>query len=417
MSDISVIKTKEDAGSKSLQVTVPPDRVAQAEAKAVKYYRQQARLPGFRPGHAPEAVVRKRFAEAIRQTVLEEVIRDSWETARTAEDLKPIGEPHIHDLKFEAGGPIEFELHVDVRPEVKLGRTGGFTLKREVAAVADADVENRIRDLQEQKAAWTPVEGSKPAPGQMVRLEVTSLEDGAPGSPQPYAMVLGQGRAIPEIEERVMNMLPGETVEADVRFPDDHPDEARRGQKRKVRIALHEVKQQELPPLDDAFAREVGDFESVDVLRSTVRTDLERDAGQTADQGVRQQLLKQLVDANGIEAPASLVNRLIKGYAEAYEIGPDKQEAFASEFRSVAEAQVKRDLLLDAVVESQKLAATEAELDERVAGIAASRKLPTGQVYSQLQQSNRLRELERAITEEKAFAWLLQQSTVEAAKN
>jgi trigger factor len=304
-----------------------------------------------------------------------------------------------------------------VRPEVKLGRTGGFTLKREVAAVADADVESRIRDLQEQKAAWTPVEGKKPAPGQMVRLEVTSLEEGAPGTPQPYAMVLGQGRAIPEIEERVMTLLPGETVEADVRFPDDHPDEARRGQKRKVRIVLHEVKQQELPPLDDAFAREVGDFESVDALRAAVRTDLERDAAQTADQAVRQQLLQQLVEANGIEAPASLVDRLIKGYAEAYKIGADQQAAFTAEFRTVAESQVKRDLLLDAVVESQSLAATEAELDERVAGIAAARKLPTGQVYSQLQQSNRLRELERAITEEKAFAWLLKQSTVEATKN
>ena len=236
MSDISIVKTKEDAASKSLQVTIPADRVRQAEDRALRHYRQRARLPGFRQGHAPEGVVRKRFGDAIRQTVLEECIRESWEAAQTSEKLKPLAEPHIHNLKFETGGPIEFEFHVEVRPEVKLGRTGGFRLERKVVPVAEADVESRLRDVQEQKASWIPVDGVKPSPGQQVRVEVAPLEGDNPGSSQPYVMVLGEGRAIPDVEERVMTLLPGESVDTEVRFPDDFSDESRRGQTRKVRM-------------------------------------------------------------------------------------------------------------------------------------------------------------------------------------
>ncbi len=415
MSDISVVKTREDEASKSLQVTVPADLVKQAEARAVRYYGQRARLPGFRPGKAPEAVVRRRFGEAIRQTVLEEVIRESWDAARKAEPLKPIAEPHIHNLKFEDGGPIEFEFHVEVKPDVVLKRTTGYKLTRRVAPVTDADVERRLRDLQDQKAAWRPVEGEKPKPGELVRIEVANLEAAASGPPQPYTVILGEGRTIPDLEDRVMTLLPGESVETEVRFPDDHPDESRRGTSRRVRITLHEVKRRELPPLDDAFARELGDFEDLSALRRAVREDLEREAAAQADADLRLDLIHQIAQANNVPAPASLVNRLIQGYAEAYGVPAERLEGFAREFRPVAESQVRRELILEAVVEAQGLRATAEELDRRVTELAERRRLPPAQVYAQLEKSNRLRELERAITEEKAFAWLLQQSTVEDA--
>ena len=162
MSEITVEKTAEDSASKSLRVTVPVDRVREAEAKALKYYVRQARLPGFRPGKAPEAVVRKRFGDAIRQSVLQELIRESWETARSTESLKPITDPSIRNLKFEDGSPIEFDLLVEVQPELKLERTGGFRIERPAAAVADGAVEEQLARVQEQKATWIPVEGVRP---------------------------------------------------------------------------------------------------------------------------------------------------------------------------------------------------------------------------------------------------------------
>ncbi len=413
MRDIVVEKTGEDVASKSLRVTVPVERVRQAEDRALQYFSRRARLPGFRPGKAPAGVVRKRFGDQIRQTVLEEVIRESWETARTAESLKPIADPSIKNLKFEDGNAIEFELLVEVRPDIALERLGGFRVSRSVAAVTDASVNEQLQRIREQKAAWIPVEGAQPAPGQMVRVEVAPIEEGVAAPAQPYSLVLGDQQAVPELEERIMALLPGQTVETDIRLPDDHPDESRRGQSRRVRVTLHEVKRQELPALDDGFARELGEFDSLDALRAGIQQDLEREAVREADARVRQALLGQVIEANRIPAPDTLVHRVLHGLAHMYRVPEEQLEAFEAQFRPVAVSQVQRDLALDAVVEAQGLRATESEIDERVAAMAAARKVPAGEMYATLQKANRLPELERGITEEKAFAFLLQQSTVD----
>lgn len=415
MSDITIEKTREDAASTSLQVTVPADRVKAAEDKAVHYYARRARLPGFRPGKAPEQVIRKRFGEAIRQSVLEELVRESWETARTSHDLKPIAQPHIHNLKFEGSGPVEFELHVEVQPRITLERVGGFKLTREVKPVTDEQVAEQLRQVQEQRSRWIPVSGAKPAPGQMVQIEVATEAEGADGGfgePKPYTVVLGSGQTLPDIEEKIMQLLPGESAEADVKPQAAAGEAAPAAEPRRVRIHLLEVKNQELPQLDDDLAREVGDFENLDALKAAVREDLAAEAGREADNRVRAQLVDQLAAANSITAPPSLVERTIRGYAQAYGIPDEQLERFAGEFQPVAEAQVRRDMIVGAVLEKEGLAATEEEIDERVAGMAAARGVETGQLYASLQKNNRLPELERSIAEEKAFTFLLSQSTI-----
>ncbi len=171
-----------------------------------------------------------------------------------------------------------------------------------------------------------------------------------------------------------------------------------------------------LPPLDDAFAREIGDFDSVAALEAAVRTDLESDAVRDADARVREELIRQLAEANDVPAPPSLVHRLLHLFAESYRIDPDQFESFSGSFRPVAEAQVKRELILDAVTTARNLRATEAEIDERVAEMAARRGVDRAKLYASLEQGKRLGELERAITEEKTFRWLLEQSTVTEGK-
>jgi trigger factor len=415
MSTITVTKTSEDAASKNLRVTIPVERVEEATSKAVRQYAKRARLPGFRQGKAPEAVVRRRFSNEIRQWVIEEVIREGWEEAKTAESLKPISDPSIRNLKFEEGQPVEFELLVEVRPELTLGRLGGFSLTRTVPQVTETMVTEQLGRLREQRATWLPIEGAKPAPGEMVRVEVAPIEDGEVKDAQPYTMVLGDGQALPSLEEKIMTLLPGETIDTEVRFPDDHPDESRRGKSRTVRLTLHEVKRQELPALDDALAREVGDFETLDALTEAVRADLATAAAREADASVREQLVQQLIEANRIEAPASMVDRMLHSLLHAYEVGHDKAEQFNTEFRPVAAAQVRRELLLSAVAEQQSLKATEAEVDARIARIAEQRKATPAQIYSSLEQAKRLPELTRSITEEKVFDFLLSQSTVTEA--
>lgn len=417
MSSITVEKTAEDAGSKSLRVTVPVDRVREAEAKALRYYVQRAKLPGFRPGKAPETVVRKRFGDAIRQSVLEELIREGWETAKTAESLKPIADPSIRNLKFEADSPIEFEMVVEVKPEVKLDQIAGFRAERRRAEITDGAVDDQLHRLREQKATWIPVEGQKASPGQMVRVEVAPIDEtGVAGQAQPYDLVLGQNQAIPDLEERIMTLLPGESTEADVKFPDDHPDESRRGQSRRVKIAVHEVKRQELPALDDALAREAGDFENLDALRAAIRQDMDREADREADASVRDQIIVQIANANNIQAPHGLVHRRLHAFANAYQVPQEQLAQFEGEFHGIVEQQVRRDLVLDAIAEQQGLRSTEADIDARVAQIAEARKVSANEVYASLQKSQRLPELEHALTEEKVFAFLLTQSTVDEVK-
>src|SRR2546428_9365449 len=414
MTAIQVRKTAEEPGSASLAVTVPVAEVREAEERATTTYQQRARLPGFRRGKAPPALVRKHFAEDIRQETLQQLIRASWKVALEQEALQPVADPHIHNLKWEGGGtPVTFEFHVEVKPDVKLERIGKFHLKRKVVPVTDEQVVAQLNELRAQKAPWTPVAGEKPKPKDLVHVTIAAREGAQVKDPQPYQLVLGEGRAIPEVEEQIMGMLPGETVDAIVRFPDDFPEEAKRGQTRDVRITLHEVKRQNLAELTDDFAREVGDFENLDALRQAIRADLTQDAEREADARVRAALIEQIVEANRVAAPRPLVERALAAYAQAYGIPEDRWEQFAKEFQPIAEAQVRRDLVLDWVVEHQKLLATEAEVAAKIEELATRRGMPADQLRASLEKSKRLRDLQRGLTEEKVFAFLVSQSTVE----
>ena len=415
MPDILVKKTRAEPGEASLEVTIPPDNVKAAEERATKVYQQRARLPGFRKGKAPAAVVRKKFAEDIRQETLRELVQESWRVAQKQEELKPIADPHIHNLKWEDGAPVTFEFHVELKPELKLQRLGGFRLTRTVPAVTAAQIDAQLNTMREQRAPWTPVAGEKPKPKNLVDVTIATRENGEVKDPQPYQFVLGEGRAIPDVEERIMSLAPGESADATVRFPDDFAEEAKRGQTRDVQITLREVKRQELAALDDAFAREMGDFESLEALRSAVAADLGKEAEREADARVRGELIEQIIQANNVVAPRPLVERVLGMYAQAYEVPEERWEQFAQEFRTVAESQVRRDLVLDFVVESQQLRATEAELDERIQQLAERRGMPAAQLFASLEKAKRLRDVARSITEEKVFAYLLSQSTVEQA--
>lgn len=412
MTDITYRTTAEDVASRSLQVTVPLERLAAAERRALREYTRQARIPGFRKGHAPEPVIRRRFEQEIRRHVLEDALRESWDTIAKDTDLKPTADPQVTNVTYEQGQPLVFDMVVEVRPTLTLATTGGFTVSRTMVPVTDEAVREQADRLREQKATWAPVDGVRPKEGQLVTVSVTTLGAEATEPGKPYGLVIGKGQAIPDLEELIMGLTPGETAEGEVRLPEDHPDVARRGEARRVSVTLHEVKEQILPPLDDAFAREVGEFESAEALLERIRDDLAADAVRTADQGVRDQLVQRLIEANDVPAPPTLVRRLILAYAEGYKVDREQLDAFAASFGPVAEGQVRRELALEAVASAQNLHATEADVDARIGELAAARGVDPGKLYGSLQQANRLGDLERSITEEKTFAWLLEQSTV-----
>jgi trigger factor len=248
----------------------------------------------------------------------------------------------------------------------------------------------------------------------MVKVQLaTADESGAMAEGKEYPIVLGSGQAIPGIEELIMELSSGETIERPVRWPDDFPDEAQRGTSKTVRVTLQDVKRKELPALDDAFAREVGDFDSLETLTSRVRMDLEESARRDGEASVRQQLLDEIAGANPFAVPPSWVTQLVDGYVQMYRVPDEERARFAQEFRPVAERQVRRDLIIDTIAEREGLRATEADIDDRVAELATKRGVEPGQVYASLQKAGRIKEIEQGLTEEKVFKWLLEKNTIE----
>jgi trigger factor len=411
--DIQITTKKSGGVERLLAVSVPLETVRDAEAKTAKRYAGTVRLPGFRPGKAPPDLVRKRFKDAIRQEVIERLVQQAFQQVMEHDKLKVASQPHVHDLKFEEGQPMTFELHLEVRPEVELARTTGFRVKRPSTVTTDEAVAEQVEQLRDQRAAWTPAEG-KPLPGDMVSVTLaTADESGAIPEGKEYSIVLGGGQAIPGIEELIMEIAPGESAERSVRWPDDFPDETQRGKTKPVRVSLQDVKRKALAPLDDAFAREVGDFESLDALRAAVRKDLDEHSAREGDAAVRQQLIDQLAEANAFEVPPSWVKQMIDAYVQVYQVPEEGRDRFAAEFRPVAERQVRRDLIIDTLAEREGLAASEKDVDERVADVASKRGVEPGQVYASLQKAGRLKEIERSITEDKVFGWLLERNPIE----
>lgn len=398
-----------------VQVSVPPEAVKEAEEKAARRYASTVRLPGFRPGKAPATVVRKKFGEAIRQEALETLVREAYQEFIEKESIKVAAQPHVHDLKFEEGKPLTFELHLEVKPDIELARTNGFKIEKPRIAVTEEQLNQQLEQIRDEKATWTPV-SEKPLPGDMVNVQLATGEGTGEGTgvgeAKSYPIVLGGGQAIPGIEELIMEAAPGQTVERPVKWPDDFPDEAERGQTKTVRITLNEVKRKSAPPLDDAFAREVGDFESLDALRSAVRADMERHAEHEIEAAARQQLIDQIIAANSFDVPKSWVQQFVENYAQAYQVPEDQREKFSGEFRAMAERQVRRDLVIETIAEKQELSATEKDLDDRIAEQAEKRGANPGQIYAQLEKSGRLKEMERSITEDKVFKWLMDRNDV-----
>jgi trigger factor len=410
--DVTIETTKAEGVERRIRVSVAAGDVAAATEKVTRGYAAAARVPGFRKGKAPPAMVRKKFAEEIRQQAVEALLRDAYDAVVEREKLQLAAQPHAHDVKFAEGEPMTFELHCEVRPEVTLARVHGFSVTRPKTTVTDEMVREQIDQLRETRATWTPV-AERAVEGDLVTVLLASADtSGVIGEAKEYKIELGRGQAIAGVEELILACATGETQERPVRWPDDFPDPEQAGKIKTVRVTVEDVKRKSMPPLDDAFAREIGDFDSLAALQTAVREDLEAQALREADAAVRSRLLDEILAANPFPVPPSWVNRLLGVYAETYRIPENEHQKFAQEFAPTAERQVRRDLVIETLAEREALAATEKDLDERIASLAEKRGTQPGALYASLEKAGRLKELERGITEERVFAWLFERNTI-----
>ena len=398
---------------RTMSVTVPSGMVSSERRRLTGELAKRVKLPGFRKGHVPSSVVEKRFGHSLKREALDKLIGVAYREALSREELNPISEGEVGDVQYEPDRDLTFSISFDVRPEIELSRLGGFKVERPPIEGLDKRLEEVLVRLREERGTWQPLEDGRPEDGDRIAVEIRRIEEGEPGEVQPYQLVLGQGDAIPDIEKAIKSLEVEGSGEFLVRFPDDFPNEERRGQEEQLLVHLKSRQGLELPELDADFAKDLGDFASVDDLTEKIRADLQKEAEEQAESVVRGKLLDAILEANPFTVPVSMVDRYVESVLGNPEgVSPEKLLEAKERISPQAEHAVKRILAIDRLSEMQDLRATEAEIDSRVEEIAEKSGDTPAQIYANLQKSERLEALEREITERKVFDFLKEKSEI-----
>jgi trigger factor len=410
---------KPGAWARRLTITVPAERIATERRDAIQRLSKQARLPGFRKGKVPATVMEKRFGQAIEQETLEKVISSAYREALDREQLQPITQGSIENVEYETGTDLRFDVAFEVRPEIELDRLGGFAVMRETATIDDAQVDQVLQRLREEQATFTARETGTPVVGDQVVVEITPLDEAfaeaaPPAQPRRYDITIGEGHALPPIEDAIRTLTPGGEAEFTVDLPENSEDPASGSKPHRLHIRLAEVKEPTYPALDDEFAKSVGAFESLDDLRGRVKEDLETEAGRDAERRVRMTLLSQVIEANPFDVPRSMVQQYLEAMVPTREgMDPERVAAVREQAYPEAEEALRRMLVIERIAEMESLSATGDEVEAKVEELASRINRPVPEVRTQLRKGNRLSEIEREITEEKVFDYLKSLSTIE----
>lgn len=417
VSQLEVTLTEGDRWRRTLSVTVPAAVVEAEKGAITRQLASRLKVKGFRSGKVPAAVIQKRYGAHVEREALDQLIRDAYKEAVSSQELSPISEGEIEDVSFSPEEPLSFRVSFDVRPEIQIERLGGFKAEKPATRVPDDAVHQVLDRLRDQQAVWVSAEEGHPGPGDRVVVELHRLDgEGEEAEPKEYEFTLGEGNAIPDVEAAIQTLTPGSEDEFDISFPEDFPDEDRRGEAQRIRIQLLTRQVKELPELSDEFARAVGDFEDLTALRSKVEEDLEKDAERQAEGAVRNQLLDSLLAANPFEVPQSMVDGYLDSViGDAQGLDPEKLTDLKGKLQPEAETAVKRMILIDRITEQEGLKATEDDIDARVEEIAERAEESPSKVYANLQKSGRLASLEQDLTEEKLFEFLKSQSEISEA--
>lgn len=415
--------------SRRLSITVPGERVRRARQSVASKIAGTVRMPGFRKGKTPASLIERQFGPHIEQETQEKVIQDAFREALTSSGLTPLGQPTLEHLHYHGeGGDLHFDVVFEVMPVVELARTEGFQVTRPSDVVTDEDVNDLLERIRTERATLSPLaEGARPGYGDLVEVEITDLdeetEEGAAPEARPFRFELGRNEAIPDIEQAIMTLAPGEESEFDVTYPEDFGDEELRGKKQRLRIKLDEARSKELPALDDEFAQGLGEFETLDALRERVRTDLEKDRRERADAAVRDGLVQQVLDANPFDVPRSMVDHALDfilgdrpdAEGRRRQRSAEDEERFSQmrEFmRPQAEAMVKRDLVVQTIADREGLRPTADDVDARVEQLAQEHGRSPSDLWVELERTGQMANLEHEILQEKVFALLAERSTV-----
>ncbi len=408
-----------------MEVHVPSARARQARRRRIREYARRSRLKGFRPGKAPEALVERQFGDEIARDVLEDLVREGFESGIRDTGLDPIGAPRFRNVHWTSEGDLEFAAEFDIRPEIELGRTTGFRVEERGRAVDDADVDRLIERLRHERADWIPVDRPAGA-ADRVRFDSVPLDDeGRPMETERienHVVELGTDSVLPDFETGLTGRVAGEETTFQVRFPDDHRNEFLRGRSRTFRVRIEEVRERSLADLDDEFARSLGPtFGSLDELRARLRRNLEEEVREKARREVNEQLIDEIIAANRIDLPDSMVDQYLgnlladRGTREAGAEGEEDDERRA-EIRQVlrpgALRALRRHYILSHIADREELRAAEEDVDAAVAERIDPEKTSVAEARRRMARSGELEDLRFHLTMERVFDWLRQRSEI-----
>jgi len=383
---MQVTATPAPKSTVKLEIELPPERLSKAVDEAVRHLSRRTRVPGFRPGKAPRAVLERVLGPgAVLDDAVEHLVDRAYREALISQAILPLANADVEVHQAEEGKPLQFTATVQVRPEVELGDYRNFNFAPEIETIDDPKVDKVVDELRDQNATLAPVEDRSAKTGDYAVIGFSGTRDGEPfegGTSERMPIILGEERLIPGFEEHLTGLRIGDSTEFDITFPEDYPEQSLAGRAAHFTVELKELREKVQPEADDEFARSMGDFADLAALRAEVRQRLERNALDRARHGFADRIIEYAVANASIELPDILVDQEVEVLhdelrsslgrqginEEAYLKVVGKTDAdLHTEFRPNAEKRVKVLLTLTKIAEAEGLVVSDADVEAEIA--------------------------------------------------
>ncbi len=422
---------------KEIKIEIEPTQVRDAYDRISKEYSKAAKVPGFRPGHAPTSVVRTRYKSEIRSEVLRDLIPEAVNNAIVEHSLAILGEPNVQLDNTEAlerfgEEPLTIKVEVEILPEVTLSTYKGLEATRRKRPIDDDDVEHMINDLREASASLQPVEDRASEQGDTVTINATGKvvgeEEAEDINVTDVEVVLGGPGVMEEFTTNLTGVKPDESRSFVVDYPANYNTPGLAGKKIEYTTDVTAVRKKELPELDDDFAKSLGgDFDSVETLRTKVREDLEARATFESDRNLRDEVIRKLLAEHPFEVPESLVDEQTKHRLEALArqmigrgIDPRNQdinwEGARAEMQVQAESDVRVTMLLEKIAEAENITVSDEEVGAEIEALATASRQSTEQVRAALTKDGGERSIAHRLRNRKALDLLMENASITDAE-
>jgi trigger factor len=400
---------------KFVAVEVPSDAIDHELGHVLDEFSRHAKIPGFRAGKVPRAVVKSKFEDDIKREVLDRILPRFLHEAIVEKKLEVVGTPELKKIDdLSEGSPLRFEAELEVRPEVALAEYRGLAVTEKPVDVSADEVTKTIERFREQSGTFRGVADRAAIEGDYVVVDLVSTAEGMERkSTEGYYVHLGPDTVLPELREALLGRSPGDNVAFDKSWDDDAPNEDVRGKTVHYDVTVKELQVRELPELNDDFARGTGLAESLDELRKKIEDDMRNHKAQESMNDKRKQLGDALVAAHSFDVPEALVDdetvKALRNYARFLssqgvdvEKAPIDWENLKVEFRPDAVKRVQLSAVLDAIAKKEGLSASDADVDEEIhRGVSNASEFSA--LKRRLQHDGTYEEIRRHVAEEKAF--------------